>query len=332
VRPRTIFTTLVLTGAALLLSAAEAEGGTISLRDLKESPTAYVNSRVTVRCIFHGYDDRSAPLATEFTAGRYQNFSAWEDETPIWRQEAFLESSPVFFARFGSPVLKDLSKLKPYERIDVAGIVRTDYGGEPWVEVLDVRSLGEVYHEDALRAVRASEVLRGRQMFSESLSWIESVKTGGLPDFLRSHLHQERAFSLVASGDLRHGAKEFRRAGKLDSQVATRMDALAARADMLLKEDKPWSLPPSLQVASSAASKTSATSKATPTGKAKPNAATTTGEAATQTMKPRPRKGMAAGKANVAPTKSGAKADSKTTGSDATETTTAGTTTTEDDA
>lgn len=246
--------TLVLTGAVLATTAAEAGGGTLSIRTLEEKPETFLNSRVTVRCIFHGFDDRAAPLATEFAAGRYQNFSAWDDETPIWREDVFVHSSPIFFARFGSPVLKDLAALGKFERIDVSGIVRANYGGEPWIEVLDIRSLGETYREDALRAVRASEILRAKQMFSEALSWIETVKTSGLPDYVLASLHQERGFSLVASGDLRNGAKEFRRAGKLDPARGQRMEALASRATMLQEQDRPWSLPRSLMMAEKPAS------------------------------------------------------------------------------
>ncbi|MBL9087531.1 MAG: hypothetical protein JNM10_10345 [Planctomycetia bacterium] len=116
------------------------KGEPVPLADLIAEPRRWEGKTVTFACIFHAPDNVFSPYFTSFHAEKFLNFTAWKDGSPLWEQRAFLDDDfPYLYLRRDHPQGPELSRLAPFTRIEITGLVKDVYRERPWIEIKGFR-------------------------------------------------------------------------------------------------------------------------------------------------------------------------------------------------
>lgn len=116
------------------------KGDAVSLSDLIAEPRRWSGKVVTFPCIHHGPDNVFQPYFTSFHAEKHLNFTAWKDGSPLWEKRAFLDDDfPYLYLRRDHPQGPELSRLEPFTRIEITGVVRDVYRERPFIEIRGFR-------------------------------------------------------------------------------------------------------------------------------------------------------------------------------------------------
>ncbi len=147
---------LLLVGIAtgLLVPVLRAEDPTVNpstvcIRDLRTSPEKFVGASVQFEGMFHGLENLWLPFFSTFVREDYLVFSVWPDDAKVWTRDGRLDDLPTCFLRNTDPSISTLLGLKPYVPIRVSGLVLSDFHKMPWIEVTDIRVLGDARYSRA---------------------------------------------------------------------------------------------------------------------------------------------------------------------------------------
>ena len=157
-----------LAAAALALPAAAHEAGFahVSLREVRNNPEGFRNTRVTFKCRLNKTENMYAPVHTAFTAEQHAQVSAWGPESKVFiskeRQDVFTN----LFVRRDREWLADFLGTPRYSWLTVWGEVKSVFAGQPWIEIYDFKVMSDKHFTDTTlgASIRAYEAFDRNDM------------------------------------------------------------------------------------------------------------------------------------------------------------------------
>jgi len=128
---RTLLLAALALAAGLPASADDTAFAHLGLRELRENPTSYRNTRVAFKCRVNKTENLYAPFHTPFTAEQHLQVSVWAPETKIFVAKERLDFFPNLFARRNRDWIAAFLEVPRYSWIYVWGEVKSDFGGGP---------------------------------------------------------------------------------------------------------------------------------------------------------------------------------------------------------
>lgn len=171
-----------------------------SLESLHKNPDKHLGQRVKLTLVFSQELEPGNPYFTRFTPTSYARFAARSGAGPLWAPEIFGgEFQHLFLAR-ESAHLATLRAAKPNQRFEATAIVRDNFRGLPWIELVDLKLRPEWVPEGTLIAVARGKRLREEGQRHLALEQFERALVDPLPE-------QERASLLAEIASLREELK-----------------------------------------------------------------------------------------------------------------------------
>lgn len=164
----------------------------LDLGQLRRDPLRWRGERVALTVQLGDERETWSPGLTRFDQRRFRGFAAWSESSRLWHIEPFSDPLPALYARRGSPAARSLAGAGSYGRLELVVVVRTVFGGEVWIEVLEARRLPRSVGEGTLiHAGRAVEFYKEGH-YSAAADEYERALSAPLPDSHRMGLEEER--------------------------------------------------------------------------------------------------------------------------------------------
>lgn len=219
--------TLVTTGFAQRIDDAEPSTGKIvhtSLSRIRSAADAYRHVWVRFRVQFVSMGTVKNPFFTRFVPANYANFYAWAGEQRIWQREEYEVPFPLLFLPKDSSQLEELYQLKLYTQLDVIGIVRNVFSGEPWIEIRGFRQGPKKVTTSVLTHMYRGEQFMKKREWVKAISELSLAHSANIPDNVLLATHQNLGVCHLRLGEAEIAVKHMRRAMALakDPDVETR--------------------------------------------------------------------------------------------------------------
>lgn len=225
-----------LAAAALALPAAAHDAGFahVSLREIRNNPDAFRNSRVTFKCRLNRTENLFAPVHTAFTPEQHAQVSGWGPEARVFiskdRQDVFTN----LFVRRNRDWAADFLATPRYSWITVWGEVRSVFAGQPWIEIYDFEVLSDKHFTDASlgAAIRAWDAFEGDDM-EKALAELAPVSDYALPRTDRYHVLKMRALAAWSVGkdaDAKRAAERALKVRPEDGELKAVAEGVAPRS------------------------------------------------------------------------------------------------------
>ncbi|MFO1077268.1 MAG: hypothetical protein U1E73_06025 [Planctomycetota bacterium] len=200
-RTATIVTFLL--GAAAL-TAQDREFGVpveTTLTQVRAEPEAYKNVKVKFTVQFASLGKISNPFFTKFTPTDFTNFYSWADEQAIWRQDAYQNLFGMLFLSKTHEKLEQLYTLHTYDRIELTGIVRNTFQGEPWIEVTDFERQSGKLDTAVITHLYRGEKLMDQRMWQRAIAELSLVPGAGVPPTAMGATYKNLGTCLLRIGE-----------------------------------------------------------------------------------------------------------------------------------
>lgn len=235
--------TLVTTGFAQRIDDAEPSTGKIvntSLSQIRRAADAYRQVWVRFKVQFVSMGTVKNPFFTRFVPEKYANFYAWAGEQPIWQKEHYETPFPLLFLPKNSAQLEDLYKLKLYTQMEVIGIVRNVFSGEPWIEIRGFKQGARKVTTSVLTHMYRGEQFMKKRDWAKAISELSLAHSADIPDNVLLATHQNLAVCHLRLGESGIAVKHMRRALALvdDPDYETRRLAQVAEMNPELELDR----------------------------------------------------------------------------------------------
>src|SRR5262245_7611127 len=123
----------------------------IDLKTVREHPTAYTAMPFQFDGQFYSIGTLFSPFYSVFEAGRYINFSVWDDSEPLWTSRGYTSAYPLMYlSRARTDDVGKLTKFQRFDRFHATAIVRATVGAYAFVEVLSIQPLDRKLSTTAL--------------------------------------------------------------------------------------------------------------------------------------------------------------------------------------
>lgn len=194
----------------------------VELRDIVESPRAYLGRRLTFTCRFAMQGKLFKQFNTPFSSRRHTNFSAWIPDAELWMAEERRAVVPTFYVpNEASELIRELQDYDRYELITVTVVIRNDYASLPWMEVEAMAPVADganVISERMLTHVRNGLDLQSKGQHSNAVEQLEYAVQAGLPPAYRDRVHGALGESYFALKDMEKALGSYGRAILADSE------------------------------------------------------------------------------------------------------------------
>lgn len=192
-----------LAAAAIALPAAAHDDGFahVSLREVRNNPEGFKNTRVTFKCRLNKTENMYAPVHTAFTAEQHAQVSGWGPESKVFiskeRQDVFTN----LFVRRDREWLADFLGTPRYSWLTVWGEVKSVFAGQPWIEIYDFEVMSDKHFTDATlgAAIRGYEAFDRNDM-EATLAELARVSDYALPRTDRYHVLKMKALAAWSVG------------------------------------------------------------------------------------------------------------------------------------
>ncbi|MEK7468733.1 MAG: hypothetical protein AAB074_15085 [Planctomycetota bacterium] len=224
---------------ALLMFAVPAPAGDgnfahVSLREIRNNPNGFKNTRVTFKCRLNKTEDLYAPVHTAFTAEQHAQVSGWGAETKVFiskeRQDVFTN----LFIRRNREWLADFLGTPRYSWLMVWGEVKSVFAGQPWIEIYDFEVMSDKHFTDSTlgAAIRAYEAYDKNDMES-TLAELSRVSDYALPKTDRYHvvkMKAQAAWSVGRDADAKRSAERGLKVRPEDPELKAIAEGVAPRS------------------------------------------------------------------------------------------------------
>lgn len=199
--PSMLLAGLALAGALALGSAARGEEErpperVATLESLHHDPQAALGQLVRLRFQFDAEVARWNPYLTRFGSGEYRAFRVWSDGQFLWEKDQWDAPLAQLYVRRGGVAERALAGAPQLARFEAIGRVRQVLLGRPWIELEQVRRIGDEISESTLlhasRAVLAMEDTH----WAMAREHLERALVGSMPPAAREELNALRAITL----------------------------------------------------------------------------------------------------------------------------------------
>lgn len=211
-----------------------------TLSQIRTAADAYRHVWVRFKVQFVSVGTVKNPFFTRFVPSKYANFYAWADEQPIWQKEEYEDPFPLLFLPKDSPQLEKLYQLKLYTRMQVVGIVRNVFSGEPWIEVKGFKLGARKVTTSVLTHLYRGEQYMKKHEWSKAISELSMAYADDMPDHVIVATHKNLAVCHLRLGEAPAAVRHMREVMALtaDPDYETRRLAKVAETDPALELDR----------------------------------------------------------------------------------------------
>lgn len=129
-----------LTLAGLAYTARSGAGGqALALAAVADAPSRHLGRSVVLRGRFAGTGDLFLELHTPFTEASHLNFALWPEPLRFWEPAGREGALPTLYVPRHAAAAEVLAGLRFHDRVEARGWVRADYGGRPWIQIVELR-------------------------------------------------------------------------------------------------------------------------------------------------------------------------------------------------
>ncbi len=219
--------------ALMLAPGGETDRGakivTTTLEKIRETPESYKGVWVTFPVQFAWAGRLQNPFFTRFVATKYANFQCWGDAQEIWQKEQYDNVYALLFMDKENERLEDLFQLKTYQRIQVTGVVRNTFQGQPWIEMTEFEVLDGRVNTATLAHMFRGEQHMANRRWKMAISELSLAPADGVPDTIRAAVHKGLGICYLKVGEASPALHH------LETAVDLYGDATDPEADRLLK-------------------------------------------------------------------------------------------------
>lgn len=172
-----------------------------TLDAVRAAPGAYKNVEIQFPVQFAWVGKLENPFFTRFEARSYTNVQAWADGAAIWERDTYENVFGLLFLSKRSQQLKDLFRLKIYQRLQVTAVVRDTFQDQPWIEIMNFTPI-----EGGLNTATLAHLYRGHN-FMESRRWPQAISeyslapVAGTPSWVKARVHKNLALCQLRIGE-----------------------------------------------------------------------------------------------------------------------------------
>ncbi|MHC4897575.1 MAG: tetratricopeptide repeat protein [Planctomycetota bacterium] len=172
-----------------------------SLSRIRLAADAYRNVWVSFPVQFVSMGSVKNPFFTRFVPAKYANFYAWPAEQQIWRRDKYEDPFPLLFLSKRSDQLERLYKMKLYQQMQVTGVVRNVFQGEPWIEIVWFDELDPKVNTSVLSHLYRGEQFMKKREWSKAISEFSLAPASNVPDNVVAHVHKSLAVCYLRLGE-----------------------------------------------------------------------------------------------------------------------------------
>lgn len=212
---------IVLTlGLTLAITPAlEAGGGhpqgkvvQTTLSKIRKAPNAFKNVWVSFPIQFVSLGKVENPFFTKFVPQSFGNFYCWADEQQIWDRDQYEDVFGLMFMAKENDKLREIYKMKVYQRVLVTGIVCNTFQGEPWIEITDFDALDKAVDTASLSHLHRGHSLMQKRKWARALSELSMAAGDHLPDHVMGQIHKDLALCYLRLGESVTAARHLKQA------------------------------------------------------------------------------------------------------------------------
>ncbi len=218
--------------AGVLPAAAYADGWfsragetkEVTLTDLLKNPREYLDVEVEFKVYFDAPGRNFNPYFTRFNEEVWGNFSAWPIDARLYDKRDYPRPYPFFFASKTNKAWKRVKDVDHLRVVEITGVVRDVFKGQPWIEVLSWSGASGGLSEDDIRDVVNADANYVAGRFKDAARLYDRADSSRLPDSVRADL-------LRRLGDANFRAGEYD-----DAQDAYELGLRCAPDNTVLKQ------------------------------------------------------------------------------------------------
>ncbi len=198
----TLGLTLVI-APALVAEGDKARGKVIptTLTKIRKSPNAFKNVWVRFPVQFVSLGKVENPFFTQFVPQQFANFYCWADEQQIWNKDQYEDIFGLLFMAKENDNVHSLYKLDVYQRMQVTGVVRNTFQGEPWIEVMDFVPMSKAVNTATLSHLHRGEALMEKRQWAKALAELSLAPSDSLPSHVMGQVHKDLALCYLRLGE-----------------------------------------------------------------------------------------------------------------------------------
>lgn len=145
--------------------------------EIADEPERFLGTQVRLFFQYHSEREAWDPYLTSFAENRYRALDGWTDEQRLWLQHEFETPAARVYVLRGSRAERSLVGARVHQRWMLAGVVREEHLGLPWIEITHAYPMrSHVPEGSILHAIRAFECIEkntfalARDEFSRALA------------------------------------------------------------------------------------------------------------------------------------------------------------------
>ncbi|HEX5137572.1 MAG TPA: hypothetical protein VFY93_11400 [Planctomycetota bacterium] len=176
----------------------------VTLNEILKSPHDYLDVEVEFKVYFDALGKNFNPYFTQFGEDQYGNFSAWPIDARLYEKRDFERPYPFFFASKFTKAWKKVKDIDHLRVVELKGVVRQVFRGQPWIEVLSWSSASGGLDEDDVRNVIHGDAAFVAGNYKEAAKLYDRADSSNLPDGVRADIQRrlgDACFHMGEYGD-----------------------------------------------------------------------------------------------------------------------------------
>ncbi|MFW5856389.1 MAG: tetratricopeptide repeat protein, partial [Planctomycetota bacterium] len=196
----------------------------VDLRHVQEAPHTYRGRTIRFDCRFINRGQLYKRLNTRFNERQFDNFAVWPAKASLWQTAERRAVVPTLYIPVGNrKLIEFMQDLKRYDLLTVVAVVRNDYAGLPWLEVLTMEQNtdpAERLAERTLTHIRHGVTLQDGGKDLLAVEQFDLAIDGGLPSVYRPTVHQHLGECYLALDRIDEAADAYATAIAADPEDA----------------------------------------------------------------------------------------------------------------
>lgn len=173
-----------------------------TLSHVRQTPDAFKNVWVRFDVQFASMGKVQNPFFTQFVPSRFANFYTWADEQEIWRQGQYEDLFGLLFIAKDNDQASELYTADVYQRMEITGIVRNTFQGEPWIEVTSFELMDKKLNTSSLSHLYRGESYMGKRQWKQAIAELSLAPGDELPHHVLSAIHKNLALCYLRMGEV----------------------------------------------------------------------------------------------------------------------------------
>lgn len=200
---------------------------TTTLEKIRRTPEAYKKVWVEFTVQFATMGRVENPFFTEFVPERYVNFYCWGDNQKIWHKRSFKNVFGMMFMAKAAKQSKDLYDLDCYSRIQVTGLVKNIFQGDPWIEVTKFTPVAGAVNTAALTHMHRGDKAMSQRQWTKAIAQYSMAPADDMPAHVKGELHRGLGKAYLRLGEQQQAVQHIDQAVALIPEMDKELAELA---------------------------------------------------------------------------------------------------------